>query len=98
MVLPSVNVLRQNASREHLSLPLNPQQGLEPLGGALPVDRDLGLGDGGTELGRRLTSTTPNGNTAGRWLPKPQVSGAELEAFWKLLFPSLGAGEDSREL
>ena len=79
--------------------PGRPTQGcLLALGGALPVDRDLGLGDGGTELGRRLTSTTPNGNTAGRWLPKPQVSGAELEAFWKLLFPSLGAGEDSREL
>ena len=67
---------------------MHPQQlCLLALGGALPVDRDLGSGVGGTELGQRLTSPTPNGNTAGKWLPKPQVFGAELEAFWKLVFP-----------
>lgn len=34
-----------------------------------------------------MTSPTPNGNAAERWLPKPQVSAAELEAFRKLVFP-----------
>ena len=37
----SLNVLRQNASREHLSLPLNPQQGLEPLGEPCPCSEIL---------------------------------------------------------